>query len=92
MDTRLCDAITNRKRILLIYSEKERIVEPQCYGISTRDKEVLRAFQIGGESYEEKLFEVNKIQFFTVLNEGFNSPGPNYRKGDSAMKTIFCEL
>ena len=92
MDTRLCDAIINRRRIVLVYNNTERLVEPQCYGISTKDKEVLRVYQIKAGSYQEPLFEISKIQSITILDEKFDSPGPNYRKGDTAMKTIFCEL
>jgi len=29
---------------------------------------------------------------FVVLDEHFTKPGPNYKKGDSAMRTIFAEL
>jgi hypothetical protein len=27
-----------------------------------------------------------------MLDESFNRPGPHYKKNDSAMKLIFCQL
>ena len=38
----------------------------------------------------EPLFDVSKISELVVLDQRFERPGPNYRKNDSAMKTIFA--
>jgi hypothetical protein len=35
---------------------------------------------------------VAKMSDVVVLDDRFSKPGPNYKKGDSAMKTIFAEL
>ena len=35
---------------------------------------------------------VAKMSDLVVLDDHFSRPGPNYKKGDSAMKTIFAEL
>jgi hypothetical protein len=32
------------------------------------------------------------MQGLTLLQETFFRPGPNYKKNDSAMKVIFCQL
>jgi hypothetical protein len=89
----LCIAIHDKRRISFVYHGRKRIGEPQCYGISTRDKESLRVFLIEGISQQrEPLFSVTGMEDLRVLDETFTRPGPNYKKNDSAMKFIFCQL
>jgi hypothetical protein len=38
------------------------------------------------------LFDVSKIEDLVMLDETFTKPGPNYKKNDSAMKTIIAQL
>jgi hypothetical protein len=92
MNELLLTAIRNKRRIHFVYNNKRRIAEPQCYGISTAGKEVVRVFQVSGGTQKEPLFEVAKIDQLFVSNETFHRPGPNYKKGDSAMSVIFAEL
>jgi hypothetical protein len=35
---------------------------------------------------------VSKIHDLVALDERFTMPGPNYKKNDSAMTTIFAQL
>jgi hypothetical protein len=88
----LCDAITNKQRIIFYYHEKERIGEPQCCGISTADKEVVRVHLMKGGTRPEQLFEIRQMNSLKVLNEFFSKPGPNYKENDMAMKLIYCQL
>jgi hypothetical protein len=89
----LCRAIENKRRIAFVYHQRRRVGEPQCYGVSTRKKEALRVFLIEGISKErEPLFTVAEMEGLTLLEQTFTRPGPNYKKGDSAMEHIFCEL
>jgi hypothetical protein len=90
----ICTAIENRQRIQFEYHDKVRIAEPQCCGISTAGKEVLRAYLLHGGSRPEQLFELGKMKSFHLLEEHFAKPGPNYKKDDSAMKpgSILCQL
>jgi hypothetical protein len=89
----LCIAIHGRRRISFVYHGRERVAEPQCYGISTAGKEALRVFLIEGRSGQlEPLFTVAEMKDLTVLDKTFTRPGPKYKKGDSAMQHIFCEL
>jgi serine/threonine-protein kinase HipA len=88
----LCDAIKKRQRIKFIYKEKERVGEPQCYGISSAGQEVVRVHVLKGGSRPEQLFVVSQIKSLTVLDEHFINPGPNYNPRDKAMKKIFCQL
>jgi hypothetical protein len=88
----LVGAIERRRRLQLLYHGKPRLVEPQCYGIGTRGTELLRVHQLRGGSQAEPLFDVAKIEELVVLDEVFDRPGPNYKRNDSAMKTIFAQL
>jgi hypothetical protein len=92
MNELLLTAIRNKRRIHFVYHDKQRIAEPQCYGISTAGKEVVRVFQVDGGSQQEPLFEVAKMEQLVLSNELFEQPGPNYKRGDSAMSVIFAEL
>ena len=88
----LAGAIEQKRRLKFQYNGQARLVEPQCYGIGTRGTELLRAHQLRGGREREPLFDVSKISHLQVLDEEFHRPGPNYKKDDSAMKTIFAQL
>ena len=50
-------------------------------------------FLIEGISQQlEPLFTVAEMQGLELLDETFTRPGPNYKKNDSAMKLVFCQL
>jgi DNA-binding transcriptional LysR family regulator len=88
----IVDAIEQRQKLSCTYSGKARVVEPQCYGIGTTGNELLRVHQPRGGSEREPLFNVAKMENLVALEEHFAKPGPNYKKNDSAMKTIFAQL
>jgi hypothetical protein len=92
MNELLIAAILQKRRLRLLYNGRLRFVEPQCYGIGTKGTELLRVHQLQGGQEREPLFAVSKIEDLELLAEVFELPGPNYRKGDSAMKTIFAQL
>lgn len=85
-------AIEQKRRLRFLYNGRARLVEPQCYGIGTRGTELLRVHQLQGGQEREPLFDVSRITGLQVLDEVFDRPGPNYKKDDSAMKTIFAQL
>lgn len=88
----ICTAIKNRQRIQFEYNNRRRVAEPQCCGQSHTGKDLLRAYLISGGSRPEQLFELDKVKSFVLLDEHFVSPGPNYKRNDSAMKIIYCQL
>ena len=89
---RILESIRTRRRLRFLYNGKVRIVEPQCYGMGTKGTELLRAHQLQGGEQREPLFDVSKIEALVRLDETFTKPGPNYKRDDSAMKTIFAQL
>jgi hypothetical protein len=90
----LIAAIATKRRVAFTYHGRRRsVAEPQCLGFTFTDKESLRAYlPRGGGRTTEPLFTVAEMTDFVVLDEHFSRPGPNYKKGDSAMKTILAEL
>ncbi|OUL98310.1 hypothetical protein A8M77_32200 [Variovorax sp. JS1663] len=92
MNPLIVQAILEKRRLRFSYNGRVRLVEPQCYGIGTKGTELLRAHQIDGGAQREPLFDVAKMTALVLLDEVFTVPGPNYKRNDSAMKTIFCQL
>jgi hypothetical protein len=92
MNKLLVEAIRQKRRLRFLYNGKPRFVEPQCYGIGKKGTELLRAHQLEGGEQAEPLFDVSKIVDLEVLPEMFDRPGPHYKRGDSAIKTIFAQL
>jgi len=92
MDQRLVDAVQQRRRLRFQYNGKTRLVEPQCYGIGSKGTELLRAHQLQGGQQREPLFDVSKMVGLEVLTDSFSRPGPNYKRDDSAMRTIYAQL
>jgi predicted DNA-binding transcriptional regulator YafY len=92
MNQIIIQAIQKKQRLRFSYHGRMRIVEPQCYGIGAKGTELLRAHQLEGGPQPEPLFDVSKIEDLVALNEFFTRPGPNYKRNDSAMKTIFRQL
>ncbi|MEI7036503.1 hypothetical protein [Fulvimonas yonginensis] len=88
----LTHAIEHRHRLRIVYSGKERLGEPQCLGESKRGTVVLRVYQIRGGSHPEALLDVAKVTTLELLDEHFDEPGPHYRRNDSAMRRIICQL
>ena len=96
-DRVILSAIKNTQVLRFTYNGKERVVEPQTYGISIAGREVLRAHQIGGRSTSgqvrmAKLFDLEKISNLrkegTVFRAALSAHNPN----DSAMVEIFATL
>jgi predicted DNA-binding transcriptional regulator YafY len=99
---KMIDAVTN-KNVCRIYYEGDttiikglRVIEPVCIGDSKRNNLVIRAWQRVGVSDTPdnmpgwRLFRADRIKTFTVLDEKFNEPRPNFNdKGDKDMVKIY---
>ena len=90
-------AITERKVITFFYEGSERVVEPFCYGKSTKGNDVLRAFQIGGasssgEPFGWKLYIVNEMSSISINESTFDNNRPDYNPNDKGMVEIYCAV
>lgn len=94
----LADAIQHKRVIEFIYDGCQRIVEPHAVGYSSQGNLLLRCYQVGGQSRSSpvpdwRLMTVAKIQNLGVVpNRHFTSPRDDYKRGDSAMATIYAQL
>ena len=97
MNQKICSAIRGKKIIAFYYDGGLRRIEPYCYGVTKKNNEVLRAFQISGYSRSRKpigwkLFSVSKISNLKILDETFQSIRREYNPKDPVMSRIFCRI
>ena len=102
-------AIKNRFKCRIYYDgddpggKGERIIEPVALGYSLKDLLVVRAWEDVGVSHSKitknnpvpgwRLFRLDKIFTFHILNTKFNTKRPNYNpNGDKGMKRIIQNL
>jgi len=95
MNSELCRAIHHRRRIQFNYEPGARIAEPYAYGAGDGGYELLRAYQISGDSFSReegwKLFHVDRMSDIVVLDETFDEPRLGYMRNDPSMTMIYCE-
>ena len=71
---------------------EDRIVQPQCLGIDRKGNYKLRGYQ--ASKLDNRLFTIpsDGLVNLRLTNRHFYSKGPKFKKGDSAMDKIICEL
>ena len=93
----------NNKNVCRIYYEGDntiikglRVIEPVCFGLSKRNNPVIRAWQRIGVSDTPdnipgwRLFRLDRIKTFIVLDEKFNEIKPKFNKDrDKDMIQIY---
>jgi len=95
-ETLICQAIHQQRQVAFLYRERDRVVEPYCYGVDAGGASVLRGYQVTGESDTGapawKLFRVRETTGLRVLDERFDAPHERYVRNDPSMSKIYCEL
>lgn len=97
MNSKICQAIRDRKILKFEYKGLKRVVEPHCHGTSTKGKETLRAYQIKGNSRNGGLpdwrpFSVRKMKDIKVSESSFEGKRAGYNPKDSMMRGFCCNL
>ena len=97
MNQEICDAIAARAVIEFNYRGLSRVVEPFCHGISRAGNEVLRAYQVGGDSesgtpFGWKLYEASHMSGITPTGATFERTRPGYNPNDSQMTSVHCSV
>lgn len=87
-------AIKSKLVIRFYYKNQLRVVEPFCYGVSTKGNDVLRGYQIGGYSESGpspgwRLFRVEDMIAITITKESFDPDRREYNPADPAMARIY---
>jgi len=96
VDSRIVEAIEHRLVLSFEYNGSARVVEPHAYGIGATGEELLRAWQVNGDSSSEstfswKLFKIAKIAGLSVGKESFGGGRPGYRANDQSLVSIFAQ-
>ena len=97
MQDEICNAIANRNLIEFSYKEHYRLVEPYTLGVNTRGATVLSAFQVGGQSSTRPIpcwgqFNIEEIKELKITTQKFTGNNIEYRRDDSRMTHIYCQL
>ncbi len=92
-----CEALRDQKRIALHYDGHDRVVEVHAVGVTRDNNGVLRVFQVRGGSNSNtpvgwKLFRADQVSGAHMVDERSEAPRPQYKRGDSAMQTINCQV
>lgn len=95
MKKEIINAIENQNLLEFEYEGYSRIVEPHCYGLTTKGNEAIRAYQVDGYSSSGrmgwKLYDLSKADNFEILDDIFETRG-DYKQGDKGMSEIFVEI
>jgi hypothetical protein len=92
-----CEALRSGKRVAMFYDGHERVVEIHAVGTSSEGNGLLRVFQVRGGSNSGnappwRMLRVERIQNARILDEASSAPRPGYKRGDSDMETINCQI
>ncbi len=92
-----CEALNSRKRLELDYDGFTRVVEVHAAGTSRKGDQIMRVWQVrggsaSGEAAGWKLLRVSEASGARVLDEESEAPRNGYRRNDSAMSRIACQL
>lgn len=96
-NSQICSAIEGMQTLSFTYHGYSRTVEPHAYGVDSQGHDVIRAYQIGGNSESGeyrgwKLFHVAEMRGLTVQQNTFATPRNGYKRGDKGMARIYCQL
>lgn len=92
-----CVALKSGVRIRFQYSGQERVAEVHTVGFSKKNAPIMRAWQVRGGSQSGnptswRVFNLDEVRDVQVLEEKSEAPRQGYRRGDSSVDRIVCEL
>jgi hypothetical protein len=105
----ISDAIINHNYVEITYVDENsnapgtRLIQPYAYGISKANNDILRAFQMSGDTLRGephwKTFRLDRITSWKPRKQTFNIPPPmqGYRtedyndNGDGSMATVYLQ-
>ena len=95
MDRPIAAAVAQRRLLKLSYTAGTRIVEPHVYGLDGGGRELLRCYQVAGESASReragwKLFRADGVAAVEVLDVRFE-PRADHSLEDPAIREVFAQ-
>lgn len=95
--TTACSALQLGKRLEVRYDGFIRVVEVHAVGVTAEGHAIMRVWQARGGSVSHepvgwKLLRLDETWGVAILDEASEAPRQGYRRGDSAMRRIVCQL
>jgi hypothetical protein len=92
-----CTALRAKKRLELRYDGFVRVVEVPAVGVTKEGNEVMRVWQVHGGSVsgqprQFKLLRLDEAFTAHMTDQQSDAPRKAYKRGDPAMKIIYCEI
>lgn len=92
-----CEAISKGCRLEVRYDGFTRVVEVHAVGTSKSGNAIMRVWQVRGGSASGsqtgwKIFRLDEIVGAELSDEPSTAPQPGYKRGDSAMARVICEV
>ena len=96
MNRLIVAAVEQRRLLKLAYTAGNRIVEPHVYGLDGKSRELLRCYQLAGESASReragwKLLRTADVAAVEVLDVRFE-PRAGYNADDPAVRKILVRV
>ncbi len=89
------EAIKSMKVVYFEYTGRKRIVEPHLFGTSTKQKFLLRAYQIDGYSSSNKMgwkmYDLSKVNNLELTDQNF-SIRDLYNPNDSIIVNVIARV
>lgn len=92
-----CDALRQGKCLELRYDGYSRVVEVHAAGYTRDDNPIMRVWQVRGGSVSGertgwKLMRAEETFSAHIIDEPSQAPRRGYKRGDSAMARILCQI
>jgi len=97
MNLQICNAVDRRIVLELRYHSYSRLVEPYVYGVSRTGDELLRCYQVAGDSVGGdrrgwKLLKIADISSFHATQTSFAPRTASYNPQDPGIPQIYCRI
>lgn len=96
-DTLICEAIRERRLLVIEYGGSRRMVQPHVYGDDHAGDRLLSAYQVSGGStsgaaHGWKSFHMDRVGSVASTTERFHGARPDYQRDDGAFAQVPCQL
>ncbi len=92
----LCEAIRTKRCVELRYDGYRRLVEVHAYGVTKAGHDIMLVWQVSGGSVHSeptnwKMLRLDETSGVSLSTETSQAPRTDYRRGNKAMQTIYCQ-
>lgn len=92
-----CTAINQKKCLHVYYDGHDRVIEAHAVGYTKDGNTVARIWQVSGGSVSGssspwRLMRLDRVTKASLSEQISKAPRDGYKRGDSAMEKILCEV